>query len=75
MTILTWVVVLYFYLQNGHVHVVHPNQASTFNSRAECEADVPQIRNYIQLRPGEKSYHTVFGVHPLLNRSIAFSCI
>ena len=56
MTILTWVVVLYFSLQNGHVHVVHPDQAPAFNSRAECEADAPQIRNNIQLRPGEKSF-------------------
>jgi hypothetical protein len=55
-TILTWVVVLYFYLQNGHVQVVHPDQAPSFNSRAECEADAPQIRSYIQLRPGEKSF-------------------
>jgi hypothetical protein len=55
-TILTWVVVLYFYLQNGHVNVVHPDQTPAFNSRAECEADAPQIRNYIQLRPGERSF-------------------
>ena len=56
MTILTWVVVLYFYLQNGHVHVVRPDQTQTFNSQAECEANVPQIRNYIQLRPGERAF-------------------
>jgi hypothetical protein len=55
-TILTWAVVLYFYLQNGHVQVVHPDQAPSFNSRAECEADAPQIRNYIKLRPGESSF-------------------
>jgi hypothetical protein len=55
-TILTWVVVLYFYLQNGHVNVVHPDQAPSFNSRAECEADAPRIRGYIQLRPGERSF-------------------
>jgi hypothetical protein len=55
-TILTWAVVLYFYLQNGHVQVVHPDQAPTFSSRAECEANAPQIRSYIQLRPGEKSF-------------------
>ena len=56
MTILTWVVVLYFHMQNGHVHVVRPDQTPAFNSRAECEANVPQIRNYIQLRPGERSF-------------------
>jgi hypothetical protein len=50
------VVVLYFYLQNGHVHVVRPDQTPAFNSRAECEASAPQIRSYIQLRPGEKSF-------------------
>jgi hypothetical protein len=55
-TILTWVVVLYFYLQNGHVQVVRPDQAPSFNSRAECEANAPQIRSYIHLWQGEKSF-------------------
>jgi hypothetical protein len=55
-TILTWAVVLYFYLQNGQVQVIHPDQAPTFNSRAECEANVPQIRSYIHLWQGEKSF-------------------
>ena len=56
MMILTWVVVLYFYLQNGHVQVVHPDQAPTFNSRAECEANAPQVRNNIRLQPGQRSF-------------------
>jgi hypothetical protein len=54
-TILAWALVLYFHLQNGHVQVVRP-QAQTFNSRAECQANAPQVRGYIQLRPGEKSF-------------------
>jgi hypothetical protein len=53
-TILTWVLVLYFYEQNGHMHMLRPGQ--TFDSRAECEANAPQVRNYIQLRPGERSF-------------------
>jgi len=52
----TWTVVLYFYMQNGHVQVVHPEQAPTFSSRTECEANAPMVRNYIQLWPGEKSF-------------------
>ena len=54
--ILTWVLVLHFYLTNGHVQVVHPEGAPTFNSRAECEANAPQVRNYIHLWQGEKSF-------------------
>jgi hypothetical protein len=55
-TILTWVVLLYFYLQNGHVQVVRPDQAPAFESRAECEANAPQIKSYIHLWQGEKSF-------------------
>jgi hypothetical protein len=36
--------------------VVHPDQAPTFNSRAECEANAPQVRNNIQLQPGQRSF-------------------
>jgi len=55
-TILIWVVALYFYLTNGHVQIVHPEQAPKFNSQAECEANAPQIRGYIHLWQGEKSF-------------------
>ena len=55
-TILAWTIVLYFYMQHGPVQVVHPDQAPSFNSKAECEANAPQVRNYIQLWPGEKSF-------------------
>ena len=56
MTILTWVLVLYFYMTNGQVQVVHPDQAPTFASKAECEASAPQVRGYITLWQGEKSF-------------------
>jgi hypothetical protein len=53
---MTWAIVLYFYLQNGHVQVIHPDGAPSFGSRAECEANAPQVRNYIHLWPNEKSF-------------------
>ena len=55
-TILAWTIVLYFYMQSGHVQVVHPDQAPSFDSKAECEANAPQVRSFIQLWPGEKSF-------------------
>jgi hypothetical protein len=55
-TILAWTIVLYFYMQNGHVQVVHPDQTPSFASKAECEANAPQVRNFIHLWQGEKSF-------------------
>ena len=52
----TWVIVLYFYMQKGPVQVIHPDGAPTFNNRAECEANAPMVRGYIHLWPGEKSF-------------------
>jgi hypothetical protein len=43
-------------MQSGHVQVVHPDQAPSFDSKAECEANAPQVRSFIQLWPGEKSF-------------------
>jgi hypothetical protein len=51
-----WVVVLHFVLLNGHTHTVRP-QMDSFNSLAECRSMLPQVAGYIQLRPGEKSWH------------------
>jgi hypothetical protein len=50
-----WILVLHFLWKDGHTQIVRA-PTYQFGSAEECESHKDQVRDYITLWPGEKSY-------------------